>query len=416
MVACFNEDGIELGTPSTFIKYFSDGYDNEAVALEETSDGGFIMLMNSTIQDSEAQTPRNKACLIKTDQYGTELWRHYFPPINLDTPRWIAHSLTLVENGGYLVMGESINAQTGSSNMLAFKAFVDENNPTNVTLTSKVFKPTGPSDPFNYSTIGEAATIKVVDPTDPTNGNYLFVASSENPTGKMVVGELNSSDLSIDWSISRGEDAISILTNRLFFNLNGDNLIYWGGTVTKTLGEKSDIRFTENPINTIPSGDNNIGNAAYAEAANDMCLSGNIFCFVGSIDKTGNNKDIYFLRGTSGADTVVYRSQFVSGTFINDKNEEANSVSTTKDGGFIILATIDTYTGIIGRGNTDLLLMKVNAFGDYQWSVNYGSLDADFGKAVRQTTDGGYIALGTARLAGTRTLMVIKTDKTGDVD
>jgi hypothetical protein len=60
--------------------------------------------------------------------------------------------------------------------------------------------------------------------------------------------------------------------------------------------------------------------------------------------------------------------------------------------------------------------MKVNAFGDYQWSVNYGSLDADLGKVVRQTTDGGYIALGTARLAGTRTLMVVKTDKTGDVD
>jgi len=91
-------------------------------------------------------------------------------------------------------------------------------------------------------------------------------------------------------------------------------------------------------------------------------------------------------------------------------------VSPTKDGGFIILATIDTYTGIIGRGNTDLLIMKVNAFGDYQWSTNYGSLDADTGKSIRQTTDGGYVALATATLAGTESIMLIKTNKNGDVD
>lgn len=418
VAACFSEDGVDLGKPASFIRFFNDGYTNEAIALEVTTDDGFIILMNSTIQDSEAETPRDKICLIKADQYGNELWRQYYPDIAERDIRWKAHSLTLLDDGGYLVMGESINDQ--KSDMLAFMVDEAGENIVQKVLTYAATGPNpSPNNHFSFTTIGQAAV--ATKSTDPINGNFLFLASSENPTGKMVIGELDRTTLDTVWTISRGEDFVSSLTNRLFYNIGGDGLIYWGGTVIKATGEKSDIRFTKNPVNSIPAGDPNIGQPIYAEAAYDMCLSGNVFCFVGTIDRSPavNNTDIFFVRGTT--DSKTYIKQFIKAdtatvNFDNDKNEIGNSISPTKDGGFIILATIDTYTGIIGRGDTDILLLKVNGFGDYQWSVPYGVIGADFGKTVRQTSDGGYVALATSTLAGTRTLMLLKTDKDGDVD
>jgi len=411
LASCLSEDGIELGKPSTFIKFYHDGYENIPVDIRELEDGGFIMLMNSTIKNSDADNPKEKIVLAKIDQYGNEVWRQYHPPATpnpTETRRWKANSLTILDDGGYLIAGEAI--QGLNSSLLIMRA-----NPDGSLAQNKVVALT--SVPEGISVVGKAAVTR----TD--NGNYLFLANATLPAAdQMVFGELNKSDLSVVWDLSRGDDESANLIPELFYNVNGSGNLHWGGTVIQRFGDDSDIRLTENPINSIPASDVTYGTPDASEVANDMCLSGaSVFAFAGSVDVSaqGNNKDIYFYKAGE-QDGVRFTYQFVEGgtpSFPNDKNEEANSIANTKDSGYIILATFETYTGVIGRGNTDVLLMKINGFGDHQWSVPYGTINADNGKAVRQTSDGGYVVLASSDLAGSvSTVMLIKTDKNGNVD
>lgn len=112
--------------------------------------------------------------------------------------------------------------------------------------------------------------------------------------------------------------------------------------------------------------------------------------------------------------TVTCRSQTVfQKTFGNSLSEYAYSVQQTSDGGYIICGTkdIDTLTG-----NSDAFLIKTNSSGDTLWSKIYGGNAGDFGEAVRQTTDGGYVMAGITGSfgAGVEDIYVVKTNSSGD--
>ncbi len=64
----------------------------------------------------------------------------------------------------------------------------------------------------------------------------------------------------------------------------------------------------------------------------------------------------------------------------------------TSDGGYILTG----YSNIAAAGNEDLTLIKVDAAGNIQWDERYGGSSNDKGETVIQTTDGGYIAFGSA--------------------
>jgi hypothetical protein len=68
-----------------------------------------------------------------------------------------------------------------------------------------------------------------------------------------------------------------------------------------------------------------------------------------------------------------------------------------------------------GRGQTDLYLIKINAFGETVWEKSLGSRNADEGVAAVQASDGGYMILATSTFAGLKTIMLIKTDTNGNI-
>jgi hypothetical protein len=103
---------------------------------------------------------------------------------------------------------------------------------------------------------------------------------------------------------------------------------------------------------------------------------------------------------------------------LNTKNETGNSIAPINDGGLIILATIDSYGDPIplGAGNSDMLLMKINAFGDRIWVQTIGGKDAESGACVRETSDNGFMVLGTTRVGARTIVQFVKTDALGNID
>ncbi len=87
-------------------------------------------------------------------------------------------------------------------------------------------------------------------------------------------------------------------------------------------------------------------------------------------------------------------------------------VEQTSDGGYILCGS--TYS--FGKGDEDYYLIKTNSTGDTVWTKTYGGIKEDVANSVVQTSDGGYILTGTSKSLGDTLgdIFTIKTNSSGD--
>jgi hypothetical protein len=99
-------------------------------------------------------------------------------------------------------------------------------------------------------------------------------------------------------------------------------------------------------------------------------------------------------------------------TYGGTNGDWGSSVQQTSDGGYIIVG----YTASFGAGYEDVYLVKTDASGDALWTRTYGGASDDYGYSVQQTSDGGYIIVGSTASfgAGSYDVHVIKTNVSGD--
>jgi len=114
---------------------------------------------------------------------------------------------------------------------------------------------------------------------------------------------------------------------------------------------------------------------------------------------------------TNHLGTIEWRNTFHQGYLAR-----GNHVLQTSDGGYIICGSVLTnYTG-----HTVVYVIKTDHQGTEEWSRTYGGENDDWGYAIQQTTDGGYIICGeTASFGSTsqsydRNVYLIKIDYQGN--
>lgn len=409
--SCLSEKNADPGKASTFIRYYYGGYDDKAAAFEETADKGFILLSTVSILASEAATEKFKIKLTKTDEYGNPLWQNVYPDFSSasDNINYKAKGLQILQSGGYVVTGENIKidptTKVTTSEVLIMT--VDANGAV-VKLNS--LKPAG-----NTSVGGQAVAAN-------STGNYLVLSTSSsiNSQGNtdMFLGEVKKDDLTPVWGKDYSAGKAS-LANRLFLDDAGK--VFWAGTVTKNgvTGIRV-VKTGQNVQNT--DFDLLLLNPGFSEEATDFCRYGSGYAIIGSTNqKKGNptpaDQDVLFKRLAQDG-SVLSSQSFPLGngtTLIDTQNDVGNSISSTQDGGLILLASVGSLA-IAGRGDNDYLLIKIDAFGGEAWRSSFGSRFKDQGVAVRQASDGNYVVFGTTTQGGRDIMMLAKTSGTGKIE
>lgn len=105
---------------------------------------------------------------------------------------------------------------------------------------------------------------------------------------------------------------------------------------------------------------------------------------------TMKNKITTLLLAISLLSSAMYAQNGWIKSIGGTTGDVANDVIQTTDGGYLLCGT--TYS--FGAGGPDVYLVKTNSVGDITWSGAYGTTNGEYGNAVLQAADGGYVVAG----------------------
>ncbi|MEI6816886.1 MAG: T9SS type A sorting domain-containing protein [Bacteroidota bacterium] len=130
------------------------------------------------------------------------------------------------------------------------------------------------------------------------------------------------------------------------------------------------------------------------------------FIFTGTTYSFGQGiSDVYLVKMDFAGNITWVK------TFGDTLLDEGHYVQQTSDGGYIIIGNTSSFRPY----NTDIYLIKTDGLGNLQWSYAYGGNNIDYGYCVKQTSDGGFILVGTTYSFGygNGDIYLIKTDANG---
>ena len=100
-------------------------------------------------------------------------------------------------------------------------------------------------------------------------------------------------------------------------------------------------------------------------------------------------------------------------TIGGDDNNVAEFVQQTSDGGYILTG----YSGTYGASNINYWVVKIDSQGNNLWDTTFTGTTDDFIKCIHQTSDGGYILVGSTqefRVKDESEVFLIKIDSNGN--
>ncbi len=94
----------------------------------------------------------------------------------------------------------------------------------------------------------------------------------------------------------------------------------------------------------------------------------------------------------------------------NSGIDTGNDIIQTSDGGYILVGSVET-----SDNGTDIYVSKLNEYGNVEWERTIGDSLDDVGNSLEQTVDGGFVVIGTQQISATNTdILLLKFDALGN--
>jgi hypothetical protein len=366
----------------TFERRYGGSEDDVGCCVTQTTDGGYAIAGHTRSYGAGALD----FYFMKTDSLGDTLWTRTYGGIYTDS----CFSMIQSADGGYVLVGQTRSYGVGG----AGDVYIIKVDSLGDSLWAKA-----------YGGIGHDTGKDIVETTD---GGYLIggTTASMGANGQMYLLRLNAQG-DTTWTRTYGganfesgtavvetyDKCCLIAGHSRSFSPGGDDYnIYLVKTDTlgntiweKTFGNWGD-NFCFSVIQTADSGFLVAGTNRYPQGYMDFT----------TITKTTSTGDSLWAHQLSG--------------------ERGSDVKQTSDYGYIITG------GFADSANVDMHLLKTDSLGNTIWTRNHGgaSFDTcDYGLAVEQTNDGGYIIAGHTRFHPNTLdeidIYVVKTDTSGSL-
>jgi hypothetical protein len=364
-------------TIPTFKKIIGGPPDEEGRCVQQTADGGFII-----VGKSAEPTGLATVYLIKTKPTGDTLWtKTYGTPGTYNSDIGYSVRQTTPDNG-YIICGSMYRNsdmrddiflmktdQAGGSSKLKYfgRSAIDIARSVQQTADG------------GYILTGTSASFGQGDPD-------MFVLKTDDTLGQQWMQNIyNGRGPDTGYCVRQNRDGSFIAVGTWFDITRGHNSIY----LTK--------------LDKVTGGPIWIDTLGGLEAQSGF-----------SVQQTDD--DGFMVSGIRGSQAFIIKTDRDgknprSGSFGNGISNDGYSMQqTTPDGGYILVGT----TWITAQ-NSDIYLVKIGADGLPKWEKTFGDAGEDHGYSVQQTSDGGYIITGVVRTSTGNDVFLIKTDDNGNV-
>jgi hypothetical protein len=127
------------------------------------------------------------------------------------------------------------------------------------------------------------------------------------------------------------------------------------------------------------------------------------YIMAGRVDDYGaGGSDLFILKTNSDGDSLW------SKTYGGTSDERAFTLIKTSDGGYLV----GGYTSTFGAGFFDVYLVKIDQNGDSLWTRTYGTDWQEMAYDIKETSDGGYVVAGYTQ-HGSFDAYLVKTNQYG---
>jgi len=131
------------------------------------------------------------------------------------------------------------------------------------------------------------------------------------------------------------------------------------------------------------------------------------FAVAGNIYTSPGSTDLLVLKTDSAGNVLWSNTYGTPGT-----KEDSRKIIQTSDGGYIILGGIDG--GLFG--NFDLYVIKIDGFGNPQWTRSYGGNAVEIGFGIKEIPGSGYIINGlTTSFGNNSEIYLVRINLNGNV-
>ncbi|RKX69016.1 hypothetical protein DRP53_09420 [candidate division WOR-3 bacterium] len=379
LIAIIMMRGLAFAQPDTlWTRTFGGSDEDVGASVQQTTDNGYIIVAYTMSYGPGSYD----VYLIKIDTDGDTLWTKIF-----GGPAWdFGHSVQQTADGGYIIAGQTYSYGSGSGDVYLIKT--DANGDT---LWIKTIG--GIEDDGGYSVQQTA------------DGGYIIAGYNSSVSGFLPDVYLVKTDANGDtlWTKIFGgngwDKALSVRqTTDGGYIIAGETDSYGAGGFDVYL-IKTDADGNTQWTKTIGGRDEDWAYSVQQTTDGGYIIAGRTYSFALGNPDSG---DVYLIKTDANGDTLWTK------TFGGLGDDVGYSVQQTTDGGYIIAGYTDSY----GAGGYDVYLIKIDANGDTLWTKTFGGLGDDGGRAVQQTTDGGYIIAGWTESfgAGSYDIYLIKTE------
>jgi len=363
-------------------KTFGGSSGDQAYSIQQTTDGGYIVAGYTTSFGAGC----GDVYVLKLNSDGSLAWQKTFGGNSDDK----ACSIQQTTDGGYIVAGWTWSFGAGYEDVYVLKLNSDG---------SLAWQKTFGGSNFDY-----AYSIQQM-----TDGGYIVAGYTDSfgaDFDNVYVLKLNS-DGSLAWQKTFGGSSFDYAYS--IQQTTDGGYIVAGITLSFGAGYYDVYVLKLNPDGSL-AWQKTFGGSSFDYAYSIQQTTDGGYIVAGWTESFGSaGCNAYILKLNPDGDLAWQK------TFGGSGYAEAYSIQQTTDGGYIVAG----YTKSFGAGWYwyDVYVLKLNSDGSLAWQKTFGGNRDDWANSVQQTTDGGYIVAGTTRSfgAGWEDVYILKLDSNGEL-